>query len=276
MRTEGIASSMAYSTVEASASDAVENAARDEERERTQAAVAAALSGSPQLLIGMLMSRQRSNQSSMHASEVRSESLLSDNAQQAREEAMHAAEEAAKKAASFLGLSGVLGKIASIAALVASVSATVLTAGAGAAAIALAGSLLVACAEPLTSALVDAGIVPKKIAAEFCRQELDLDKVMFIPSGNHPLKDSIDPEHRLNMAVATFSGDENFEVNEIEIKNKVEKSFTVNTLRELKEIYESDTQFILLIGADNLLELHKWKDPHQIFDLAQVVGSRIM
>ncbi|MBK6875811.1 MAG: nicotinate (nicotinamide) nucleotide adenylyltransferase [Ignavibacteria bacterium] len=112
--------------------------------------------------------------------------------------------------------------------------------------------------------------IAHKIAAEFCRQELELDKVMFIPSGNHPLKDSIDPEHRLNMAVATFSGDENFEVNEIEIKNKVEKSFTVNTLRELKEIYESDTQFILLIGADNLLELHKWKDPHQIFDLAQV------
>jgi len=96
--------------------------------------------------------------------------------------------------------------------------------------------------------------IAHKIAAEFCRQELDLDKVMFIPSGNHPLKDSIDPEHRLNMAVATFSGDENFEVNEIEIKNKVEKSFTVNTLRELKEIYESDTQFILLIGADNLLD----------------------
>lgn len=112
--------------------------------------------------------------------------------------------------------------------------------------------------------------IAHKIAAEFCRQELELDKVMFIPSGNHPLKDSIDPEHRLNMAIAAFSSDANFEVNEIEIKNKDEKSFTVNTLRELKEIYESDTQFILLIGADNLLELHKWKDPHRIFELAQV------
>ena len=112
--------------------------------------------------------------------------------------------------------------------------------------------------------------IAHKIAAEFCRQELELYKVMFIPSGNHPLKDSIDPEHRLNMAFAAFSSDENFEVNEIEIKNKDEKSFTVNTLRELKKIYESDTQFILLIGADNLLELHKWKDPHRIFELAQV------
>lgn len=112
--------------------------------------------------------------------------------------------------------------------------------------------------------------IAHKIAAEFCRQELELEKVMFIPSGNHPLKDSIDPEHRLNMAVAAFSGDKNFEVNEIEIMNKHEKSFTVDTLRSLKEIYESDTQFILLIGADNLLELHKWKNPHQIFELAQV------
>jgi nicotinate-nucleotide adenylyltransferase len=113
--------------------------------------------------------------------------------------------------------------------------------------------------------------IAHKIAAEFCRQELELEKVMFIPSGNHPLKDSIDPEHRLNMAVAAFSGDKNFEVSEIEIMNKHEKSFTVDTLRTLKEIYESDTQFILLIGADNLLELHKWKNPHQIFELAQVV-----
>ncbi len=112
--------------------------------------------------------------------------------------------------------------------------------------------------------------IAHKIAAEVCRQELELDKVMFIPSGNHPLKDSIDPEHRLNMAIAAFSSDANFEVNEIEVKDKDEKSFTVNTLRELKEIYESDTQFILLIGADNLLELHKWKDPHRIFELAQV------
>jgi nicotinate-nucleotide adenylyltransferase len=112
--------------------------------------------------------------------------------------------------------------------------------------------------------------IAHKIAAEFCRQELELEKVMFVPSGNHPLKDSIDPEHRLNMAVAAFSGDKNFEVNDIEIKNKHEKSFTVDTLRSLKEICESDTQFVLLIGADNLLELHKWKDPHQIFELAQV------
>jgi nicotinate-nucleotide adenylyltransferase len=112
--------------------------------------------------------------------------------------------------------------------------------------------------------------IAHKIAAEYCRQDLELDKVMFIPSGNHPLKDSIDPEHRMNMAVAAFSSDENFEVNEIEISNKHEKSFTVDTLRDLKEIHESDTQFVLLIGADNLLELHKWKDPHGIFELAQV------
>jgi nicotinate-nucleotide adenylyltransferase len=112
--------------------------------------------------------------------------------------------------------------------------------------------------------------IAHKIAAEYCRQDLELDKVMFIPSGNHPLKDSIDPEHRMNMAVAAFSSDENFEVNEIEISNKHEKSFTVDTLRDLKEIHESDTQFVLLIGADNLLELHRWKDPQLIFDLAQV------
>lgn len=112
--------------------------------------------------------------------------------------------------------------------------------------------------------------IAHKIAAEYCREELNLDKVVFIPSGNHPLKNSIDAEHRYNMSVKAFSRDDNFAVSDIEVKNSGKKSYTVDTLQELKETVFSDSNLILLIGADNLIELHKWKEPHRLFELAEV------
>jgi nicotinate-nucleotide adenylyltransferase len=112
--------------------------------------------------------------------------------------------------------------------------------------------------------------IAHKIAAEFCRDELALDCVVFMPSGNHPLKVSIDPQHRYAMAVLAFERDEHFEVSDLELKVTGEKTFTVNTLRALKDIHGEDTKLVLLIGADNLLELHKWKDPHLLFELAEV------
>ena len=113
--------------------------------------------------------------------------------------------------------------------------------------------------------------IAHKIAAEYCREELSLEKIVFIPSGNHPLKNSIDAEHRYNMAVRAFCGDDNFEVSDIEVKNISTKSYTVDTLKELRENKFFGSRLVLIIGADNLLELHKWKDPHLLFELSEVV-----
>ncbi len=114
--------------------------------------------------------------------------------------------------------------------------------------------------------------IAHKIAAEYCREELNLDKVVFIPSGNHPLKNSIEAKHRYNMAVRAFCCDDNFEVSDIEVNNSSKKSYTVDTLQELKETAFSESSLVLLIGADNLLELHKWKEPHRLFELAEVAA----
>lgn len=113
--------------------------------------------------------------------------------------------------------------------------------------------------------------IAHKIAAEICRDELDLDSVMIIPSGNHPLKEPGSTMHRLAMTKIAFGNDDNFQVNEIEINNRSnQRTYTVDTLASLKEIHGSDLNITLLIGADNLLELNKWKDPHKLFELAEV------
>ncbi len=114
--------------------------------------------------------------------------------------------------------------------------------------------------------------IAHSIVAENVRQQLNLDKIIFIPSGNPPLKESVPAEHRLAMAKLAFGNDRNFEVSEIEIEDLKEKSYTVNTLRKLMEIYKDDeSELYLIIGMDNLIDLPNWKDPEKLFELAKIV-----
>ena len=117
--------------------------------------------------------------------------------------------------------------------------------------------------------------VAHSILAEDVREQMHLDKIIFIPTGNHVLKnnlETIDPMHRLNMAKLAFEKDEHFEVSDIEMQNLVEKSYTVDTLIKLKEKYKNDfVKLYLILGIDALVEFPKWKDPHKLFLLSEVV-----
>ena len=114
--------------------------------------------------------------------------------------------------------------------------------------------------------------IAHSIVAESVRVQLILDKIIFIPSGNPPLKESIPAEDRLAMAYLAFGDDINFEISDIEVRDLTEKSYTVNTLKKLKLKYEGERiKLFLIIGVDNLLDLPRWKDPEQLFGLADVV-----
>lgn len=114
--------------------------------------------------------------------------------------------------------------------------------------------------------------IAHSIAAQCVQVNLSLDKILFIPAGNHPLKESISAHHRLSMAKLAFEGNKNFEVSDIEIKEAVTKSYTVNTLEELRNLYGTDkVKFFLIIGIDNFLTLDKWKEPERLFELSEVV-----
>jgi nicotinate-nucleotide adenylyltransferase len=115
------------------------------------------------------------------------------------------------------------------------------------------------------------------ILAENVREQLSLDKVIFIPSGKHALKDEVsikDAEHRLNMAKLAFEGDPHFEVSDIEIekaKNGI-TNYTVDTLIELYDLYKEDfIKIYLIVGIDNLIEFPKWKNPNKLFLISEVI-----
>ncbi len=114
------------------------------------------------------------------------------------------------------------------------------------------------------------------IIAEDVRQQIHLDKVLFVPYANPPHKNGnnlLDSKHRLTMLRLAIEGNSFFEISDIEIKDSsVSKTYTVDTLMKLRELYKDEgVKLYLIIGLDNLIELHTWKDPGKLFMLSEVV-----
>ena len=116
--------------------------------------------------------------------------------------------------------------------------------------------------------------IAHSIIAKDILERLKLDKIIFIPSGNPPLKhrDVISAEHRYNMAKLAFGRDKDFLLSNIEAKNPDVKSYTVDTLLNLKKIYKNKKiKLYLIIGMDNLINFSRWHQPEKLFSLAEIV-----
>lgn len=103
-----------------------------------------------------------------------------------------------------------------------------------------------------------------KRLAESMLDSASLDKILIIPTHTPPHKqhsDLADEKHRLNMCRLAFS-EEYFEVSDLEIRRKG-KSYTVDTVNELKKCY-SDDELFLIIGSDMLLSFHRWYNFEEI------------
>lgn len=115
------------------------------------------------------------------------------------------------------------------------------------------------------------------VAAEEVKEQMHLDKVLFIPSVNPPLKegdDLIDFNHRMEMVKRAIKGNDTFELSDIEAETtNGSKSYTIDTLMALRGRYKDEAvKLYLIIGMDQLIDLHKWKDPGKLFMLSEVVA----
>ena len=102
----------------------------------------------------------------------------------------------------------------------------------------------------------------------------DIQKVLFMPTFQSPHKDttkSVSYEDRMNMCSLAVGNDSSFEVSDLESKI-VGKSYSYITLNRLKEIYPKDNLY-MIIGADMYLTLLEWKNPLEIFRLANIITS---
>lgn len=102
---------------------------------------------------------------------------------------------------------------------------------------------------------------------EYIKEEMGLDKVIFIPTGNPPHKEiGVSAEDRYEMVKLAISPNPDFEISDIET-TRVNLSYTVDTIRELKKIYKKEKLYFL-IGLDSLFQLKTWK---KIGDLSQEI-----
>ena len=103
-------------------------------------------------------------------------------------------------------------------------------------------------------------------AAEYAVKELQLDRLLVIPSRISPHKqlpkDSPTPQQRLQMLKIATAGLPNMEVSDLEL-NREGTSYTYQTVQQVRQMYPQ-AKIYLLMGTDMFLSFHSWRNPELI------------
>lgn len=113
------------------------------------------------------------------------------------------------------------------------------------------------------------------ILAEELKEELSLNKVIFVPSANPPHKENphlSEAKDRLMMTQIAIQHNPFFVLSDLELK-KGGKSYTIETVNQFKDLYPK-SELYLLLGSDVLRELHLWREPKRIFEQIKVVIAK--
>ncbi|OAB87281.1 nicotinate-nicotinamide nucleotide adenylyltransferase [Janibacter melonis] len=111
------------------------------------------------------------------------------------------------------------------------------------------------------------------VAASEAQSLLDLDEVVFVPTGQPWQKAErkvSPPEHRYLMTVVATASNPRFTVSRVDI-DRDGPTFTIDTLRDLRAARPDDELFFIT-GADALAQILSWKDADELFELAHFVG----
>jgi len=113
------------------------------------------------------------------------------------------------------------------------------------------------------------------VTAQEALSQFNLDIVIFIPTGDPPHKiqnEIASAEDRYIMAVIATSSNSSFFVSRMEIDRKG-KSYTIDTVRQLKVIYGKDSMLYFITGADAILEILTWKNTSVIVSLSKFIAA---
>src|SRR5258708_5782019 len=98
--------------------------------------------------------------------------------------------------------------------------------------------------------------------ARAAQQALALDKVLFAPVAQQPLKPSGSSpsfEDRVAMTQRPTPGQPNFEISPADAPNPaIPPNYTADTLTRLRQSLPTDTDLYLLLGADSLRTIAQW------------------
>ena len=112
------------------------------------------------------------------------------------------------------------------------------------------------------------------LAAEECRRQLALDRVIFIPAGMpyHKSGSTASPEDRYAMTLLATAEVREFCVSRAEVDRPC-PSHTVDTLLELQERNPPECEFFFITGLDALLGIETWKEYKRLPSLCTLVST---
>jgi len=111
------------------------------------------------------------------------------------------------------------------------------------------------------------------VAASEVQSLLDLDEVVFVPTGTPWQKDGrrVAPaEHRYLMAVVATASNPRFTVSRVDI-DRPGLTYTIDTLKDLHR-ERPDVELYFITGADALAQILSWKDAAELWSLARFIG----
>lgn len=112
------------------------------------------------------------------------------------------------------------------------------------------------------------------VAAETVRQELGIEKVLFIPTGRPPHKNNKTvehDEHRYLMTVLATANNPYFNVSRIEI-DRPGITYTIDTIKSLKTICSPKAEIFFITGADAINEILTWKNAEELLKICRFVA----
>ncbi|MDE5740908.1 MAG: nicotinate (nicotinamide) nucleotide adenylyltransferase [Oscillospiraceae bacterium] len=103
-----------------------------------------------------------------------------------------------------------------------------------------------------------------------------LDEIIIMPTGISPFKQNMERipangKQRFEMCKLAFEGMPYVTVSDYEI-SLPDVSYTVNTVRHIKEQYPDDELF-LIIGSDMLLSFHRWRNFEEILSMCGLIAA---
>ncbi len=109
------------------------------------------------------------------------------------------------------------------------------------------------------------------ILARAAREELELDRVIFVPANISPHKTGAIPTssvNRLEMLKLALAGEDRFDLEDFEL-GRPAPSYTIETLRHLQGVHPG-AELVLLIGSDNVEKFPTWHESEKIPQLARL------
>jgi len=112
------------------------------------------------------------------------------------------------------------------------------------------------------------------VAASEVADRFALDEVVFVPTGQPWQKGDVKvspAEDRYLMTVIATASNPRFHVSRVDI-DRAGPTYTVDTLRDLREAYGYEAELFFITGADALDRILSWKDAELMFKLAHFIG----